>query len=171
MKIRLKDLALNKVSVIHVDEQVDLKERVSNHSDLLNIEPVHVKVNAVYGSGVYEVKGHLETIVTLKCSRCLNTYEMELSVPFRELFAEREGLVSSEEEEDLHIVHENEVDLLPYVEEAIHLAIPFIPVCREDCKGLCPVCGVDRNTVRCECKQEKIDPRLAGLADLFKKDE
>jgi uncharacterized protein len=45
------------------------------------------------------------------------------------------------------------------------LAVPFAPLCREDCKGLCPQCGIDRNTGTCSC-EPPIDPRLAALKGL-----
>ena len=56
--------------------------------------------------------------------------------------------------------------MTPYIREAVLLELPYAPVCREDCKGLCPVCGVDRNRESCSCNTERIDPRLAVLKEL-----
>ncbi len=57
------------------------------------------------------------------------------------------------------------LDLEPLLREQFVLAIPYSPLCREDCKGLCPQCGIDRNTGTCAC-EKPIDPRLAALKGL-----
>lgn len=50
----------------------------------------------------------------------------------------------------------------------ILLALPVKNLCKEDCKGLCPVCGVNRNTETCECLKKQVDPRLEKLGELLK---
>jgi uncharacterized protein len=57
-----------------------------------------------------------------------------------------------------------EIDLDPIVLEQILLALPSYPLCRESCKGLCPICGQDRNERECGCERRAPDPRWAGLA-------
>jgi uncharacterized protein len=57
------------------------------------------------------------------------------------------------------------LDLEPLFREQFVLAIPYAPLCRENCAGLCPQCGVDRNSVKCDC-EEPIDPRLSALKSL-----
>jgi uncharacterized protein len=59
-----------------------------------------------------------------------------------------------------------EVDLAPLVRETMILALPTKPLCREDCRGLCPRCGANRNGGECGCRQEWSDPRLEVLRDL-----
>jgi len=62
------------------------------------------------------------------------------------------------------------IDLDAIIQHQIILAIPFYPLCREDCKGLCPHCGINKNQETCQCSdKEFIDPRLSGLKDFFKK--
>jgi uncharacterized protein len=55
------------------------------------------------------------------------------------------------------------------VREQLFLTIPMKRLCREDCGGLCPSCGANRNLTPCECTAEDLDPRLAPLKDLFGK--
>ena len=57
------------------------------------------------------------------------------------------------------------VDLAPLVHDAILLDLPLAPLCREDCRGLCPHCGIDRNDASCDC-QVPINPRWATLDEL-----
>jgi uncharacterized protein len=60
------------------------------------------------------------------------------------------------------------IDLGEVIREQFYLALPMKPLCQDACKGLCPVCGVNRNRETCNCTQEWVDPRLAALADLKK---
>lgn len=61
------------------------------------------------------------------------------------------------------------VDLREIAREQILLNLPLKPVCRSDCKGLCPTCGVNRNRIECSCRPDEIDPRLEPLLALKKK--
>lgn len=81
--------------------------------------------------------------------------------------AEGEDLGAEVAEEDIDLFpYDNEVlDLEPLFREQFVLAVPYAPLCREECKGLCPQCGIDRNTGTCSC-EPPIDPRLAALKDL-----
>jgi uncharacterized protein len=63
-----------------------------------------------------------------------------------------------------------EVDLDPVVREQLLLALPTYPVCRDSCKGLCPVCGTNLNDKECGCDRKVPDPRWAGL-EKFKKQQ
>ena len=61
----------------------------------------------------------------------------------------------------------NQLDLGLTVREQLFLALPMKRLCRADCAGLCPTCGVNRNEVRCDCPPEPTDPRLAPLKKLL----
>lgn len=69
------------------------------------------------------------------------------------------------EDLDLFPYDGERVDLEPLLREQFVLSVPYAPLCREDCKGLCPQCGVDRNATTCAC-EKPIDPRLAALKGL-----
>ena len=61
---------------------------------------------------------------------------------------------------------DEKIDLGEVVREQLYLALPMKPLCREDCKGLCAVCGGNRNREACTCQQEWVDPRMAALKEL-----
>jgi uncharacterized protein len=71
----------------------------------------------------------------------------------------------TEDDLDVYPYDEDQVDLEPLLREQVILAVPFAPLCREDCKGLCSQCGSDLNEGACDCPP-LIDPRLAALKDL-----
>ena len=68
-------------------------------------------------------------------------------------------------DEEVYLIEDDFIDLAPLVHDAIFLDLPLAPLCREDCKGLCPFCGIDRNEATCEC-QAPIDSRWATLDGL-----
>jgi len=93
-------------------------------------------------------------------------------MPPGEMPDEEEDQAGSEEgpevrSEDLDVFpYDGEkIDLEPLLREQFVLAIPFAPLCSEECKGLCPQCGIDRNSGTCNC-EKPIDPRLAALKGL-----
>jgi uncharacterized protein len=100
------------------------------------------------------VRGRLEAVAALQCVSCLRVFEWTLRAPF-EIFAERSGSVLRAEEEalegdDYMKFHDGRtLDLAEDARETMLLEVPIAPRCREDCRGLCPVCGVDRNEEAC----------------------
>lgn len=166
--IRLKELA-KKADAVHFDETVDMTDVLKNRTDLLSFGPLEVHLQARHTEGAAEVTGELGIDVEQPCSRCLESANIRLDIPFHETFA----LVADEsepddEDEDIHFVTDEKIELMPYLIENVLMALPYVPLCKEDCRGLCPVCGGNRNEHACGCKQDTTDPRLAGLADFFK---
>ncbi|MFD0699081.1 YceD family protein [Paenibacillus sp. GCM10027628] len=168
MQIHLKDLAL-KGQPVHITEDLNLTAPFVGRQDILGYSPIHVDLHARHEGGAAKVNGTLTLDLELSCSRCLSHVKQTIELPFEEVFTQKLD-EESEDNEDIHLVTEDKVDLEPYVSENVVVGLPYIPLCDEACKGLCPVCGENRNLRDCGCKQEKIDPRLAGLADFFNKE-
>jgi uncharacterized protein len=118
--------------------------------------------------------------LTVACSRCVNPVKLVLDERLQVTFmprnelpadyddqapADAEGPEVTEEDLDLFPYEGEAIDLEPLLREQFVLAVPYAPLCREDCKGLCPQCGIDRNTDTCRC-EAPIDPRLAALKGL-----
>ncbi|MCL1984967.1 MAG: DUF177 domain-containing protein [Betaproteobacteria bacterium] len=118
------------------------------------------------------VSGRLEGALVLPCSRCAE----DATVPFEEGFehfvalpSEKEDVEEQEHEQEAHLRilagGMPELDLAGLCGEEFILALPVRALCSPDCKGLCPVCGINRNEASCSCAGEA-DPRLAVLHDL-----
>ena len=75
------------------------------------------------------------------------------------------GLELATDDLDVYPYTGDVIDLEPLVREQFVLAVPYAPLCKDDCRGLCPQCGVDRNVTACEC-EKPIDPRFAALQGL-----
>lgn len=110
------------------------------------------------------VTGKLESTTVLECARCLKEFSSDVTLWVCELFA-GPGHEASDDL-DVYQVENTEIDLEPMVRDAVTLALPLNPLCREDCAGLCASCGTDLNEGACDCKDDTPDPRWAALSDL-----
>jgi len=113
--------------------------------------------------------GEIRTIVGLVCGACLARFEQPLEVAVNEEFYRPDAAATALREElepqdfFLPIEPGDVIDVTEVVRQNLILALPIAPRCREDCRGLCPQCGADRNRARCACEAREIDPRLAPL--------
>ena len=116
------------------------------------------------------LRAHFDGRFEVLCARCIDPVEMPLSGDFDLIF--RPGGVDNEPGE--HAITEDETEIGYYeksgllledaVREQVLLALPGRTLCRQDCKGLCPTCGVDRNLSTCSCEERPADPRWNALA-------
>ncbi|HEX2031236.1 MAG TPA: DUF177 domain-containing protein [Actinomycetota bacterium] len=96
-----------------------------------------------------------------RCARCLKGFSEAFSVEVSELFA----VDRTPDDEETYPVREGTIDLEPMVRDVVVLSMPFSPLCRDDCLGLCERCGGDRNAGECSC-EPVVDARWAPLAGL-----
>lgn len=92
-----------------------------------------------------------------ECRRCLAPLGGELVVPVQELYQTRP------KDSEAFPIEQEQINLEPMVREALLLDTPAAPLCREDCAGICPACGADRNEAPCSCDTSRRDPRWAAL--------
>ena len=167
MRIHVHELITSDASRT-IRETLDASALFAGRRDVLSAGPLHVDLEARgVEEGMAVVEGGLAIDVTMPCSRCLKPVRVSVTVPFQEHFKVSTGPQTEEEADRFIAVKDNDVDLTPYVEEAVQLELPLVPLCAEDCKGLCPECGKDLNEGECGCDRTPIDPRLAALKDLF----
>jgi uncharacterized protein len=109
------------------------------------------------------VTGRLEG----QCGRCLDPVSEDLVVDLVELFAyPRSATEQTSEEDEVPRLGGDYLDIEPVVRDAIVLALPWTPLCRPDCAGLCPDCGQRLDDLPPEHAHEQLDPRWAALAAL-----
>jgi uncharacterized protein len=118
------------------------------------------------------VSGTLSAPLTGECSRCLTPFSERIDVDLTELFAYPDSLTEATTEEDeVGRVVNDFVDLRQPIVDAVGLELPFSPVCRTDCPGLCPICGVALATAEPDHHHDEIDPRWAKLATMLGSDK
>ena len=121
------------------------------------------------------VAGHLSAEAEVDCDRCLKSVSVPVETDFEVTYvpasdyAEAAEAAELQEEDLTQAVFDGEtIDLDELVREQALLAIPTRALCAEDCKGLCPTCGADRNAEDCACQTSQTDPRWAALENLRK---
>ena len=103
-----------------------------------------------------------------ECARCLEPIRESIEVTFQELFVYDDIRDSAEAEEDdeVSMLQDDLVDLEPLLRDAVVLALPFQPLCEDDCQGLCVECGVRLNDNPGHAHEAPVDPRWAALSGL-----
>ena len=112
------------------------------------------------------VSGAVEGVLQLHCARCLKEFEQVFSVPIYELFVSE----PDPDADDYPLDPDGELDPEQMVRDVVGVELPFSPLCKPDCLGLCASCGGDKNLGECHGHQQ-IDPRWDGLEQLFKQTE
>ena len=119
------------------------------------------------------VVGRVQAVLRLTCSRCLDPFEVDNDLTVDLLYLPHSANQGEAEheitEDDLSTAfyRDDQIDLVQMVREQFQLAVPMKPLCRDDCRGLCPVCGTNLNERRCTCDTRWHDPRLAALEGLL----
>jgi uncharacterized protein len=134
------------------------------------LSPVKARLNLSHTGSMVNVEGSLNADISLNCSRCLKDFTY-VAGPVFSLYFVRGGEKPEEREkelapEDLEINYlEGDIlDTTDLILEQLTLDLTMQPLCKDDCKGLCPRCGADLNPGPCGCKkEERIDPRFETL--------
>ncbi len=119
------------------------------------------------------VVGRVVADLELDCGRCLEPFPIHVDAAFDLLFLPQaeDGPADEREVQDSDVgvtfYKDDVIDLGEVMREQFLLALPMKPLCRPDCRGLCALCGTNRNRATCECKTEWVDPRLAVLKKLI----
>jgi uncharacterized protein len=136
------------------------------------VEPPRVTARVKRSGHEVRLAGHIQARAEVDCDRCLKSVIVPVETTFDVTYVPAvdylEGDAAELQAEDLSLsVYEDEaIDMDELVREQVLLAMPARALCSEDCKGLCPVCGANRNEKPCECEAQDTDPRWQALKDL-----
>jgi len=121
--------------------------------------------------GVY-ISGNVRGSLVGECGRCLNEINTSFDVHLAELYAYADSTTEETTDEDeVGRMHGDLIDLEPAVRDAVVLTLPTTPLCRPDCPGLCPDCGVHFDDLPADHSHEDVDPRWAALRNLTETEE
>lgn len=154
--------------VIAVKESLDVTELANGGELIPLLEPCQVEgVISNVGGEVLRFDGAVKTRIQMACARCNKPVELPLQLTVSQRFARKDNPDAAWEEDDTEPITNDRVDLEDVIFHEIQLSIPMKVLCREDCKGLCPVCGQDLNVGCCHCETRETDPRWDALKDLL----
>ena len=173
MRIELEKLEGGKGDFAHVYQP----EEFNPVDERVNLaQAAEVKGNVKRTGDAVFVSGHVETRAQVECDRCLKPVELPVSADFAleyitgADYESSSAAALSEQELSVSVFDGESIDVDEIVKEQILLAAPARTLCREDCKGICPECGIDLNTGQCNCAVDDVDPRWAALKSLKNED-
>lgn len=172
---QVRSLLADSTQSIPVRETLDLPfvSLAGEHIPVLT--PVEVEGRlAGIGGGMVRFDGTAKTTVEMHCARCNTRVEQPLVVEISQRFAKEGNTDDRNNSEELSLdeidaepIENDRVDLESVILYEIQLNIPMRVLCREDCKGLCPVCGTNLNEGSCSCDTSDPDPRWDALRALL----
>ena len=122
-----------------------------------------------FGVREMHIRGALQGEVEVPCARCLDPVRIPVEIPidlyYRPMshIARDEEVAISEAETEVGFYEGGGLELADVVREQVLMGLPMRAVCRDDCRGICPVCGANRNLESCGCRPEFSDPRWDAL--------
>ncbi len=153
-----------------ISEEAKWFESCFPDSDRLDftLRKVDAKCQITRTSSTVFVKGSISVLLGISCSRCLDDLDFAAGGDFAYTLVPlkpepKEYLELQAEELEISYYQGDFIDLTPIICEQIILQTPIKPLCSEDCKGLCPHCGINLNAASCNCREEVVDDRFAVL--------
>jgi len=159
VKLSVERLFGRDVDVIEFDQRLHLRDELADRypEGVRIAAAVRPMEHGVYIEGVVEGK-EVET-----CARCLEPFVRDARVDIAEAFSEDVPAADAPFSDVAPLVG-REIDVNELVEQLLEVDEPIAAVCEQGCRGICPMCGANRNREQCECRDTRIDERLAGLA-------
>lgn len=148
---------------------------LSEEDNLDFASPVDIQLSFLYTKGRVVLNGRLKAKLSVPCDRCLAPVETPLEMNLAEVLYRN----ASDDEDDEYLYSGEKVALDKIIIDNIYLSKPDKTLCKEDCKGLCPICGVNLNEQTCSCEAEEKEQEaeisaenpFAKLAGLFTDEE
>jgi uncharacterized protein len=169
MQIELANLEGGKSEFANVYQQDEL---VLDDELVRLCGPTEVSGQIRHAGAEVRLSGHVDSCAEVDCDRCLKPIQLPVSTDF-ELeyisssdYQENRNLELTQDEMAVSVFDGVAIDLDEIVKEQILLTVPTRSLCKTDCKGFCPTCGVNKNAGECSCEVKEIDPRWAALKDL-----
>ncbi len=176
MKVNVIDLLqeVNACVDLNIKGHVDDFEYMGEHIAFAGDVELNAKLTRVQ-SKHYKIEGTVSADVILCCGRCLKDYKYNAVFPVELHFTTKEKAI--DDDTDRYYTDGDTVELDEAIQTNLIMNLPAQRLCREACKGLCPVCGADLNNKCCNCADEDtdsteddvIDARFAALKDFFEK--
>jgi uncharacterized protein len=168
----LLDLSRLRTGVDRVERRFGPSDFGAPDEDFRIVAPVDLRVDVQKDANKVRLVGRVATSLELACGRCLEPFAIPVDAEFDSIFLPATENVGPDEDEvnadDLGVsfYKDDAIDLGELIREQFYLALPMKPLCSADCRGLCPICGVNRNREACTCQAEWVDPRLEALKRL-----
>jgi len=173
LSYRIRDLENHRVDISLALSREFLADTVGDMDAELDGCAIQLSAHLTMHNVTVQCDGSLQGRLALPCNRCLGPARVPIEIPVHTIFVPtpkvpvEDGTVDPEAD-DLDFAHHDgaTIDLGPTMREYIILAVPLIILCKDDCLGLCPQCGIDRNVAVCSCPPPPVIGPLAALKSI-----
>lgn len=163
MIIDISRLLNRKVTKLEIDSKFEYKDIYYENECFQFNRPIEISGLITQAERVISFDLVLKSELTIPCSRCTEKYNFDLDIEIHEKFSADSELIDDE----ILAIEGTEIDLSDIIENNIIASLPIQKLCKDNCKGLCHICGTNLNNNSCDCKNEELDPRLEKLRNLF----
>ncbi len=170
MIIDISDVISCENKEITKEVQIELKSFVSRLGEfpITKAAPIELKI-ANRENKQLLVTGDVDLSVSIPCSRCLKEVPTDIRFSIDKELKLENSILNDEEMEDADYLIGLHLDIDKLVYGEILVNWPMKVLCKEDCKGICKVCGHNLNEGDCGCQRTELDPRMAAIQDVFNK--
>lgn len=163
MLLQCRSLFMGEVNCLPIDTELDFSQ-VEYQGMYPLPEKVHVTGAVTVRAGVVQLSARAQFVFHGQCDRCLSPFTQAYDVPLEHTLV---ATLEDEENDDYILLDQYQLDLADLAMADILLELPYKSLCREDCRGLCTMCGKNLNEGLCGCTRQSVDPRLAVLGQLL----
>ena len=168
MNIDISDIleSINKESTKEVELTLDTFSSRLGDFPITQKAPVKLHIANIENAKI-EIDGSVDLVVGTTCARCLESAPTSMHIDIQKSLSIVDGVPVDDdmEETDYLIGLELDVDRLVYGEILVNW--PMRVLCKDDCEGICKVCGMNLNKGACNCQRTELDPRMAAIQDIF----
>jgi uncharacterized protein len=163
MNINISDLIRKNISKKEINVVLDSKNIIDSYETIDVLEPIKVEgiINKI--EETISLDGVITGEIVLSCSRCLQDFNYDLDIEFHEKLTNN----PDSKDDDLILINNDKFNLTKIVENNVVMSLPIQRLCKDDCRGLCTVCGENLNLSSCDCENSNYDPRFAKLKNMF----
>ena len=168
MRITLAELKLHRVTAAESYSRGALDY---HGAEFRQTAPLQLSATAELVGAEIRISGHLATHLEAGCDRCLRAVDIPVDCDYDLLYRPIQSIAKEEEVEipademEIGFYSGDGIELADVATEQVILAVPMKVVCGPECRGLCPVCGVNRNLARCDCAPPPQDSPFASLKE------
>ena len=166
MELDLIGILNNNGASLKVDGTVSFENMEFSGTEYKFSAPLSIQGKIANVSGVLEFTAHVTGAANTFCDRCAKPIDIEINYDFNETLVQAGTEV--EDADDVLILDETVINVDDIALNNFLTNCSLQHLCKPDCKGLCQVCGADKNTENCSCEENAVDPRLDVLNNLFK---
>lgn len=166
MLIDLTDIIKNENGKLSIKEYFDMPKVSFMGEEFAFSEPICIEGVILNNSKALELNVTASGKASVHCARCGKPLTVSVSFPILETLMREEE--AAPEDDEVILYSGKEIELDDIIISNFLMNVPVKYLCRDDCKGLCPICGADLNETTCGCSKDTMDPRLEKLAEIMK---